>query len=63
MVVERELLIKGLQKLEGIFSIVLTNLRAWLNVLGVEANDVRAERRKSGDCCSYYGPLNGLKQD
>jgi len=33
------------QQLEDIVSIVRTNLCAWLNVLGLVANDVSAERR------------------
>jgi hypothetical protein len=52
--VERELLIMGVQRLEDIFSIISTNLRNWLNILGLGANDVSAERRKSGDDCKTW---------
>jgi hypothetical protein len=55
MVVEHELLIKGLQKLEDVFGILRTYLRAWLNILCQGENDVNAERRKSGDGCIYTG--------
>jgi hypothetical protein len=29
------------------------NLRPWLNMLCLEAKDVSAERRNSGDCCNF----------
>jgi hypothetical protein len=48
-IVEREFLITGFQQLEDVFSIVPTNLCAWFNVLGLAANDLSTERRKSGD--------------
>ena len=35
-------------EVQHIFSIVRTNLRAWLNVLCRGANEVSAERGKSG---------------
>jgi hypothetical protein len=45
--VEREILITGVQQLEDIFSIVSTNLSVWLSVLGLGASDVCAELRKT----------------
>jgi hypothetical protein len=46
-IVERELLITGVQQLEDICSIVSTNLSEWLSVLGLGASDVYAELRKT----------------
>jgi hypothetical protein len=45
---ERELLTMGVQQLEDIFSIAHSNLRCWLNVWGLGAKYVSAERRKLG---------------
>ena len=44
----------GVQQLEDPCSTVRVNLRACVNVLCLEANDVNAERRKSGDDCRLY---------
>ena len=39
---------------EDIFGVVRTNLRAVLNMgFGLRANDVRAERYKTDDYCTY----------
>lgn len=43
MIVELEFLIMDVQQLSDIFSITLTNLRAVLNVLFLETNDVRSD--------------------
>ena len=36
-----------IQQVEELLGIVGTNLRAWLNILGLETNGVCAERRTS----------------
>jgi hypothetical protein len=41
----------GVQQLEDICSTVRVNLRAWVNVLCLGANNVCLEKRKSGDDC------------
>jgi len=35
-----------IQQVEELLSIVRRNLRAWLNIMGLETNGVCAERRK-----------------
>ena len=50
-VVELELLVMGVQRLEDIFSIVSTDLRNWLNIIGSGSKRPSAERSKSGDDC------------
>jgi hypothetical protein len=45
-IVECELLMMGVQQLEDVFSIVRTNLRAWLSMLDLGANGVSTERLK-----------------
>jgi hypothetical protein len=58
-VVEREFLFVGAEQLEDIFSVLRTNLRTSVDVLGWAANDVNAERSNSrrcmsgGDCTMY----------
>jgi hypothetical protein len=47
--VQHEPLIVEVQQLEDIFSILRTDLCAPFKILGVGANDVSAERRKTGD--------------
>ena len=53
-VVERVLLIIGVQRFEDIFSIAGTNLRSWLNAVGLGPKDVRTERRTSEDDCILF---------
>ena len=45
--VEHEILIMGIQQLEDIFGVARRNFRAWFAVLGVGANEVSSEGRKS----------------
>ena len=45
---EYELLTKESQQLQDNYSVVSTNLHAWLNVLDLAAKDVSAERRNLG---------------
>jgi hypothetical protein len=45
--VEHEILIMGIQQLEDIFSIARRNFRSWFDMLGLGANDVSSEGRKS----------------
>ena len=45
-VVEHELLIMGVQQLRDIFSIIRMDLRTWLKVLGLGANNVNAKQYK-----------------
>lgn len=53
-VVERALLIIGVQRFEDIFSTAGTNLRSWLNVVGLGPKDVRTERQMSEDDCILF---------
>ena len=51
-VVERDFLFMGAEQLEDIFSILRTNLRTSLDVLGLAANDANAVRSNSRRCIS-----------
>ena len=51
-ILESEILIIEDQQLEYSFSILRRNLRSWLNIMGLGANDV-SEGRKSKDGCSF----------
>lgn len=53
-IVKRALLIIGVQQFEDIFSTAGTNLRSWLNVVGLGPKDVRTERRTSEDDCILF---------
>jgi hypothetical protein len=52
-VVNSELLVMGLQRLEDNFSIVRTNLRPWFYVFGLNTNDGSVEWRVGA--CFYIG--------
>jgi len=38
-IIERQILIMGVQQLEDTFSILLRNMRSWLSIVGLGAND------------------------